>query len=197
MTNPASRRKGSSKPPALKRPAPPEPSAEELSIFRSSVADVTPLERRNVAVREARRPRPVPRRRKDDREIVGDGLSDHAAYSRQPGEPLNFSRPGLQRQALRQLRRGGTAIEDELDLHGLTVAAARPLLASFLDACVRRGLRRVRVIHGKGSRSTSGEGVLKGMVASWLAQRDDVLAFHEARPADGGSGAAVVLLRAG
>jgi DNA-nicking Smr family endonuclease len=54
----------------------------------------------------------------------------------------------------------------------------------------------VRIIHGKGMRSDSGEGVLKGMVASWLAQRDDVLAYNQARRADGGSGAVVVLLRA-
>ena len=164
-------------------------------LFRASVSDVEPLPPRNTASLPKRLPRPVPRA-PDDAAALVDELSDRVLFERVPGEPLNFTRPGVQRQVLRQLRRGGSAIEDELDLHGLTVAAARPLLVSFLNASGRRGLRRVRIIHGKGARSGSDEGVLKGMVASWLAQRADVLAYHEARPADGGSGAVVVLLRA-
>ncbi len=97
---------------------------------------------------------------------------------------------------MRALRRGGPSIEDELDLHGLTVAQARPLLIAFLNACRENDFRHVRIIHGKGLRSETRGGVLRGMVASWLMQRDDVLAFHQARPADGGSGAVLVLLRA-
>jgi DNA-nicking Smr family endonuclease len=163
-------------------------------LFRASVSDVAPLPPRNRAALHKPRPRPVPRA--EHEKAHADDLSDNLISTRAPGEPLSFSRPGVQRQALRQLRRGGSSIEDELDLHGLTVAAARPLLVAFLNACGHRGLRRVRIIHGKGMRSEIGEGVLKGMVASWLAQRDDVLAYHEARPADGGSGAVIVLLRA-
>ncbi|MGZ5092832.1 MAG: Smr/MutS family protein [Burkholderiales bacterium] len=177
-----------------KKPRKPEPEAAEDPLFRASVADVAPLRPRNKATIRKPRPRPVTRDQHEDH-AHADDLSDHMPIDRVPGEPLNFSRPGLQRQALRQLRRGGSSIEDELDLHGLTVAAARPLLIAFLNACGRRALRRVRIIHGKGMRSDSGEGVLKGMVANWLAQRSDVLAYHQARPADGGSGAVVVLLR--
>jgi len=51
------------------------------------------------------------------------------------------------------------------------------------------------VIHGKGLSSKGNEPVLKTRVGSWLAQRDDVLAFCQAMPQDGGSGAVVVLLR--
>ena len=69
------------------------------------------------------------------------------------------------------------------------------MLISFLNACGRRGYTRVRVIHGRGLRSESGEGVLKRMVASWLAQREDVLAFCEAPRGEGGAGAVIVLLR--
>jgi DNA-nicking Smr family endonuclease len=173
-------------------------SADEVppdALFRASVSGVAPLPPPNRVSLPRRLPRPVPRAQDDEAAQV-DELSDRVLFERVPGEPLNFSRPGVQRQALRQLRRGGSAIEDEIDLHGLTVAAARPLLVGFLNACGRRGLRRVRIIHGKGSRSGADEGVLKGMVASWLAQRNDVLAYHQARPADGGSGAVVVLLRA-
>ena len=162
--------------------------------FREAVGDVTPLPPRNRVSLEKLLPLPRVRDRSDDREYLDD-LSDSAAFEREPGEALSFKRPGVQRQTLRQLRRGGSRIEDELDLHGLTVSVARPLLVAFLDRCRASGARYVRVIHGKGLRSTSGEGVLKGLVASWLAQRADVLAFHEAKAADGGSGAVVVLLK--
>jgi DNA-nicking Smr family endonuclease len=38
--------------------------------------------------------------------------------------------------------------------------------------------------------------VLKNKVRNWLAQKDEVIAFCQARAADGGSGAVVVLLKA-
>jgi DNA-nicking Smr family endonuclease len=162
--------------------------------FRKAVSDVTPLRERNKAAHD--KPLPHPRVRDPEHDLaITDDLSDTRTFEREPGEPLKFTRPGVQRQTLRQLRRGGSRIEDELDLHGLTVGEARPLLVAFLERCRATGARNVRIIHGKGLRSGTGEGVLKGLVASWLAQREDVLAFHEAKPADGGSGAVVVLLK--
>jgi Uncharacterized protein conserved in bacteria len=51
------------------------------------------------------------------------------------------------------------------------------------------------VIHGKGLSSPLREPVLKHKVRSWLMQRDEVMAYVQARPSDGGAGALVVLLR--
>lgn len=173
------------------------PDPDAGAIFRSAVSDATPLPVRNKARLEKPRPKPVAgRHTRDTHAAFDDRLSDHesAQAAHENSEMLNFVRPGVQRQALRQLRRGGAAIEDELDLHGLTVAEARPLLAKFLDHARSGGLRQVRIIHGKGLRSESGVGILKRLVAGWLMQRDDVLAFCQAPPAEGGSGAALVLL---
>ena len=97
----------------------------------------------------------------------------------------------------RMLRRGHWVIQDEIDLHGLTAPEAHALLAAFLAASLRRGLRCVRVIHGKGLRSKNREPVLRNKVARWLMQRDEVLAYCQARRTEGGSGAVVVLLKAG
>jgi DNA-nicking Smr family endonuclease len=44
-------------------------------------------------------------------------------------------------------------------------------------------------------RSRNGEPVLKTKTALWLAQRQEILAFCQARPGDGGAGAVLVLLR--
>jgi DNA-nicking Smr family endonuclease len=53
----------------------------------------------------------------------------------------------------------------------------------------------VRIVHGKGNRSPHGIALLRNKVRLSLVQREEVLAFCDAPPADGGAGAVVVLLR--
>jgi DNA-nicking Smr family endonuclease len=164
--------------------------------FHALVPDVTPIGRPNRAALERRRVEPVPMQRlRDEQAALRDSLSGHADGTIETGEELSFLRKGLPSAALRKLRRKHWVIQDELDLHGLTSAEAHPLLVAFLNACLRRGLRCVRVIHGKGLRSRNREPVLKHKVANWLMRRDEILAFCQARPTEGGSGAVVVLLR--
>ena len=59
----------------------------------------------------------------------------------------------------------------------------------------RSGWRCLRVVHGKGLGSPGREPVLKAKVQRWLVQKQQVLAFVQAKPAEGGAGALVVLLR--
>jgi DNA-nicking Smr family endonuclease len=113
------------------------------------------------------------------------------------GEELFYCRSGLQHNVLRKLRRGHYAVEAELDLHGLRVAEARQALGTFLQNALERGIKTVRIIHGKGNGSLNKQPVLKGKVNHWLRQRAEVLAFCSARPVDGGTGAIYVLLRRG
>ena len=125
-----------------------------------------------------------------------DALSDHIPWDEiESGEELSYVRPGMSQMVLRKLRRGHWIIEGELDLHGLTRDEARLRMAEFLNTCKKRGMRCVRIIHGKGLGSKNREPVLKHKVRSWLMQRDEVLAFTQARPADGGSGAVIVMLK--
>ena len=101
----------------------------------------------------------------------------------------------LQQKLLKQLRRGQLTITAELDLHGYIVADARIALTEFLTDCRRHGDRCVRIVHGKGHGSRQKLPVLKNKVNTWLQQRDEILAFCSARPADGGTGAVYVLLK--
>ena len=77
----------------------------------------------------------------------------------------------------------------EIDLHGLIADEAHDALADFLADARSRGVRCVRVIHGKGLTSPNREPVLKGKVRRWLSHWDDVLAYCEAPRHAGGGGA--------
>jgi DNA-nicking Smr family endonuclease len=97
---------------------------------------------------------------------------------------------------LKKLRSGGWVTQDQLDLHGLRVDQAREAIGQFIRDAVKRGVRCVRIIHGKGLGSMDKKPVLKSKVRNWLVQKDEVIAFCTARAADGGSGALMVLLKA-
>jgi DNA-nicking Smr family endonuclease len=173
-------------------------AADDVALFREQLADVIPMPAHDRAIHAKPRLRPIPLQHlRDEREALADSLSDHVSWDigLETGEALVFLRPGLAQQTVRKLRRGHWVIQDELDLHGCTSAEARPMLIEFLAACVKHGTRCVRIIHGKGLGSRNREPVLKTKVANWLMQRDDILAFCEARPSDGGSGALIALLK--
>ncbi|MFA7242239.1 MAG: Smr/MutS family protein [Sulfuricellaceae bacterium] len=174
-------------------------SEEEIALFRKAVADVRPLRALNRVRPTPPLPWPEPRPASLDAQAVAvDNLSDNIPWYDllDNGDELVFRRPGLTHQILKNLRRGHWKIQSEIDLHGHTSEEARQQLVRFLNECRHHGLRCVRVIHGKGLCSKNREPVLKIKTANWLMQREDVLAFCQAKPNDGGAGALIVLLKA-
>lgn len=169
---------------------------DPTALFRSAVGDAKPLKHDRIP---PPRPsvRPIPRQtEQDERQALADTLSDHIPWEEaETGEELVFMRPGIARDVIRKLRRGHWVVQEQLDLHGLRRDEARTYLAEFLNACKKRGVRCIRIVHGKGLGSPNREPVLKQKVKHWLMQREEVLAFAQARPADGGGGAVVVLLK--
>jgi DNA-nicking Smr family endonuclease len=183
----------------------PEPvAADDLQAFRAAVADVKPLAHTPRAD-VAHKPQPRTRRRKlattaQALDVVMPliAVADDGSPASLPvagGTALSFQRAGVRIQEMRKLRRGLYPTDDELDLHGLTQAAARDRLADFIVASRDVGHRCVRIIHGKGYRSGTRGAVLKTAVDLWLRRHMDVLAFASAKPIDGGTGALYVLLR--
>jgi DNA-nicking Smr family endonuclease len=134
---------------------------------------------------------------RDQREVILESLHDPIRWDEntETGDDPAYVRPGISRHVLRRMRRGEWQSQAELDLHGLTTHAAKHELAEFLHESKRRGIRCVRIIHGKGLRSPNREPVLKVHVRHWLTLRDEVLAYVQARAVDGGGGALIVLLR--
>lgn len=178
------------------KPRPLSLSDKERALFAQAVAGARPLAATRIH-HEPPRPAAVPRQRlREEAGALDESL--HPALldlQLEGGDEPSFQRPGLAHGVLRDLRRGRWAVEDHLDLHGATRDEARQLLADFLALALRRRLRCLRVVHGKGLGSPGREPVLKGLVKGWLMQHKAVLAFCQARAAEGGSGALLLLLR--
>ena len=146
---------------------------------------------------KAAQPAPIPvQQQRDEEAVMREAISDgfDAETLLDTDEALSFRRPGMGPDVLRKLRRGGWSIQGQLDLHGLRREDAREALSQFIKDANKVGWRCVRVVHGKGLGSPGKAPVLKGKVQGWLVQKQEVLAFVQARPAEGGAGALVVLL---
>jgi len=173
-------------------------SQAEANVFRSAVADATPLPDPGRIIQRPPRLSPAPRQRQaDEREVLDQSISDEIDIESllETDESLSWRRPGIGADVVKRLRRGQWSIRGQIDLHGLRVDEARPALVEFLVHARRNEWRCLRIIHGKGLGSPSREPVLKGKVMKWLAQREEVMAFCQARPNDGGAGALIVLIR--
>ena len=182
---------------AARRAAEEAARRREHALFERTVGPVVRLPARNCA--EVHRPRPLPhprQRERDEAAVMRAALSDEfdAESLMETDDQLSYRRVGIGDDVLKKLRRGVWVTQGQIDLHGLTRDAAREALAGFLIDAGKRGWRCVRVVHGKGLGSPGRQPVLKGKVRSWLAQRQEVLAFTQARGPDGGAGALIVLL---
>ena len=175
-------------------------SHDPAELFRQVAGAVAPLKDKNLADVERPVPAPRPRQREEDeREVLREAIEAPLSFEDRldTGDEAAYLRTGLPRRMLTDLRRGRWVVQGELDLHGLTRDEARASLARFIALSLQQGRRCLRVIHGKGHGSPGRMPVLKHLSRGWLAQREDILAFCQARPHDGGDGALLVLLQAG
>ncbi len=121
-------------------------------------------------------------------------LSDNFSDEVQAETMLSYRSPELPQKRLHALKKGKIPYESRLDLHGLKQQAAKECFLKFVEKEQYLGRRCLLIIHGKGS--LKGEApILKNLINSWLRQHPLVLAFHSAKPCDGGNGALYVLLK--
>ena len=170
-------------------------SAEDLQLFQQAVGKVRRIDHHAPPARPQPSPEPT-QSRLDEARVPAElmrSLIDPAEI--EVGEELSYLKQGLSPRLLRRLKRGHFSIADEIDLHQMTVEVARGAIKQFLGECQRHGKLCVRIIHGKGLRSRAQGPVLKRLTDSMLRHRNDVLAFASAPPAEGGTGAVIVLLK--
>jgi DNA-nicking Smr family endonuclease len=176
---------------------------EEANVFHSATKGIKPIPESDRYVAPMARiplrgapakPRTV---EEDNAAVLRESLSDQFDVDGllDDDPTLSYSRDGVGPDVVRKLRKRHWPVQDELDLHDMTRDTARDQVGDFLRRAMSRGLRCVRVIHGKGYGSAGGEPVLRPIVRSWLVQKDEVVAFCVANKADGGHGALIVLLK--
>lgn len=173
-------------------------ASADAELFRREIGDVSPLKASARAVHDRAAPPAVAvQTRRDERAVLAEAISDEfdPEVLLDTDESLSYCRPGIGHEVVRKLRRGHWIVQAQLDLHGMRRDEAREALAEFIRETVKRGLRCIRVIHGKGLGSAGKEPVLKAKVRAWLVQKAEVIAFCQARERDGGAGAVLVLLQ--
>lgn len=174
-----------------------KPDTDDIRLFRDTVGEVKPIYNDRMIVEDTPKPEATPLQlHHDEARVLKDMMSrDYDRAELETAESISFHRPGIQLSVLRKLKRGQYRITATLDLHGLNAKEAYKTVTLFLNSARNENKQCVLVIHGKGKRSNNEGPVLKPLLAKWLTQRDDILAFCSARLNDGGSGALYVLLR--
>jgi DNA-nicking Smr family endonuclease len=172
-------------------------AASDKDLFVRAAGAVKPLpDKRKLHHKPAPKMPQAMQYQQDEKAVLKEAISDEFDVSTllETDEHLSFRRPGVGPDVTRKLRRGDWSIQRQLDLHGLRRDDAREALSIFIREAHKQGIRCVRVVHGKGLGSPGKAPILKSRVHSWLVQKNEVLAFVQAKPADGGAGALVVLL---
>lgn len=175
-------------------PAAPLPEDDDAALFRAAIGPVRELPAVDTG---PQKPRPKPSARMRDLDEDDARSEFRRALDANPllaGDTLSYRRDEVPQRVLQRLARGHYAAQDELDLHHVDAATAEAMLRRFLKEARDAGTGCVRVIHGKGLNSPDGVPTIKNLVDRILRQRSDVLAFHSAPAAAGGTGAVLVLI---
>lgn len=85
--------------------------------------------------------------------------------------------------------------EARIDLHGLTREEAWSRLTSFVNDAVRRGLKKILIIHGKGNHSNGSAPVLGAMVRTFIEQNKNLGSSGHPDRNMGGNGATWVIIK--
>lgn len=173
---------------------PPPDDDDPAALFRAAIGPVRQLP--DVPV-PPRRPRPRPAAHmaaRDDADARSEFQRSLDERGYEGGDAMQHRREQVPQRVLQRLARGQYAVQDELDLHHADVALAEAMLRQFLRESRDAGHACVRIIHGKGLHAPGRVATLKNLVDRILRQRADVLAFHSAPVAQGGTGAVLVLL---
>ena len=95
--------------------------------------------------------------------------------------------------SINQIRR--MPAQEELDLHEMLLDDAIAATRSFLDSSYSKGLKKVRIITGKGIHSKGGEAVLRPAVTNVCQSHPKVREVTVPKAVEGGSGALTVIFK--
>ncbi len=189
--------------PSRRPPSKPgQPTADETALWEQVTKSVTelPSRRNTVFLKEEARTvaDPAATAEKAAKKPVAKQTPKAPPAKPPAPRPADLrlgERSGIDRSNARRLQRGQMALEDRLDLHGLSKEQAQRQLIAFISRAVQQNLRHVLVITGKGR---DGQGVLRHEVPLWLKDAPlagYINAISQAQPQDGGAGALYIRLK--
>ena len=164
-------------------------SAADRALFRKAISGTTQIP--DSSDQANSNPEEIPPQSNGRAEPISDRNPTGGILS-QDGDL--FYRAGVQKNTLKNLKRGRFKAHAEIDLHGCTRREALRYLQTFLDRCRAEQLDCVRVVTGKGRSSPGHRSVIREATLDSLRHQPRVLAYSSALPSDGGSGAFYVLL---
>ena len=186
---------------------------DDASIWKKVAETVTPIMRQRFGVgatdddetisKKAKTALPKPKpvtlepslARKPDLKTPLNAISARKNPGLIPADLDTAGYGGISRAGARSIKSGQSGYTSKIDLHGLSREKAQIKLRQFLQRSARDGHRHVLVITGKGA---EGKGVIRSYFPVWLNEAplsDLVIAYCQAQPKDGGSGAWYVNLR--
>jgi DNA-nicking Smr family endonuclease len=188
-------------------------SADDKALWERVAQSATPLNRSRprAELPEATKPpepaAPEPARERLPKFRIGEKATQ-AAHPPQPAQDLSArlaqAPVRMDHGAHRKMLRGKLTPEARIDLHGMTLSQAHPVLTRFILDSYDDGRRLVLVITGKGKDRDADDpipirrGLLRHQVPGWLRAPPIgalVLDIREAHRRHGGAGAYYVYLR--
>ncbi|MFT4959407.1 MAG: DNA-nicking Smr family endonuclease [Paracoccaceae bacterium] len=186
-------------------------TSEEIDLWRK-VAEraerLHPQDNKVVRVMPKPKPTKTPTLRFDSFEVGQTARRTPVAHSLMPSLVDRLAKAPVQmdRKAFGRMKRGKLRPEGRIDLHGMTMDRAHPVLTRFILSAQASGKRLVLVITGKGRKGPDDgvmpapRGILRNQLPHWLSSpplAQAVMQVSEAHISHGGGGAYYVYLRKG
>ncbi|MGC1494934.1 MAG: Smr/MutS family protein [Sulfitobacter sp.] len=182
---------------------------DDLDLWRRVTDRTERLDLKSLFTPEIDGPSPAPPALRKAKSIVigkPEGKLRRTPHNLTPSLPDQMRSAPVQmdQKAFGKLKRGKLKPEGRIDLHGMTLDRAHPVLTKFIMSAHANGKRLVLVITGKGKMRDDGgpipvhHGVLRHQVPQWLAMpplSSAVLQIAQAHVSHGGGGAYYVYLR--
>ena len=178
-------------------------SDDEKQLWKEFSKSTKPLRNQNQKNQETR---PEKKKRinslnlKDQEKYFMGVQKPPAHVDKTPGLPIL----SMDSKLHTKMRQGKIRPEAKLDLHGLNLSQAQPILTKFVLGAHGKGLRLILIITGKGRNTEDHDiipkrkGILKASVPNWLAMEplsSKILQITNAHVKHGGGGAFYVYLR--
>lgn len=112
-----------------------------------------------------------------------------------PYDVLEYKKAGVQEGVYKNLRLGKYRIDSVLNIQNRKLEQSRTAVFETVKRCYDRGSRTLLIKHGHGLNEKPFQAFTKSYVNQWLRQMPEILAFHSAATAHGGTTAVYVLIK--